>query len=53
MEPVVTHPFHHLFFQHPQQLDLGGQGQVADFIQKDIAAAAASKRPSRLRWAPV
>lgn len=33
---MVSHALDHLLFQHPQQLDLGGKGQVTDFVQKDV-----------------
>ena len=36
--PMIPHPFDLFVFQHPQQLDLDGQRDIADFIQKDRAA---------------
>ena len=36
---MVADPLDLLFLQDPQQLGLGGQGQVADFVEKDAAAA--------------
>ena len=51
--PVVTNAFDTPLLQHTQQLDLDGRWNVAHLIEKDRASWAASKRPTRVRSAPV
>jgi len=35
---VFAYSFDNVFFQHPKQFDLCTKGQIADFVQKNIAA---------------
>ena len=42
---LVAHLLDDLLLEHPQELGLGGQGQVADLVQEDVAAAGRLEAP--------
>ena len=42
---VVPHLFNDLFLEHPEQLGLGGHGQVPDLVQEDVAAVGGLEAP--------
>jgi len=42
---MVAHTLDDLFLQHPQEFDLGRQWQIADLVEKDVAAAGHLESP--------
>ena len=53
LQDIRTDRVKFLFLNKPQQLDLGGFIQIADFIKKQGAAGSVAIRPSRGWSAPV